>query len=168
MSSPVPICGPSGLILFILLLLVIKHRGSDAVCCLYCSHSSALTVCPGGVVEAYPPSELVSCLTVDLLLDPGGEVTMLSCGDQLQGSCQLEAIGSTVPQTSVNPETLQSISMRVGRACLQRLIVGYVSVDLATFLNRNTGEQKVSSRYYNKYGLGCLQHAASRLSIYPF
>nr|XP_040018799.1 IQ motif-containing protein H isoform X2 [Gasterosteus aculeatus aculeatus] len=97
----------------------------------------------GGVVEAYPPSELVSCLTVDLLLDPGGEVTMLSCGDQLQGSCQLEAIGSTVPQTSVNPETLQSISMRVGRACLQRLIVGYVSVDLATFLNRNTGEQKV-------------------------
>ncbi|KAL6106680.1 iqch [Pungitius sinensis] len=97
----------------------------------------------GGVVEAYPPSECVTCLTVDLLLEPGGEVTMLSCGDQLQGSCQLEAIGSTVPQTSVNPETLQSISMRVGQACLQRLIVGYVSVDLATFLNRNTMEQKV-------------------------
>ncbi|KAM8892409.1 IQ motif-containing protein H isoform 2-T2 [Spinachia spinachia] len=97
----------------------------------------------GGVVEAYPPSECVTCLTVDLLLEPGGEVTMLSCGDQLQGSCQLEALGSTVPQTSVNPETLQSISMRVGQACLQRLIVGYVSVDLATFLNRNTMEQKV-------------------------
>ncbi|XP_075946032.1 IQ motif-containing protein H [Anarhichas minor] len=97
----------------------------------------------GGVVEAYPPSESVTCLTVDLLLEPGGEVTMLSCGDQLQGSCQLEAIGSTVPQTSVHPETLQSLCMRVGQACLQRLIVGYVSVDLATFLNRNTMEQKV-------------------------
>ncbi|XP_054476032.1 IQ motif-containing protein H [Anoplopoma fimbria] len=97
----------------------------------------------GGVVEAYPASESVTCLTVDLLLEPGGEVTMLSCGDQLQGSCQLEAIGSTVPQTSVHPETLQSICMRVGQACLQRLIVGYVSVDLATFLNRNTMEQKV-------------------------
>ncbi|XP_045892621.1 IQ motif-containing protein H isoform X2 [Micropterus dolomieu] len=97
----------------------------------------------GGVVEAYPPSDSVTCLTVDLLLEPGGEVTMLSCGDQLHGSCQLEAIGSTVPQTSVHPETLHSICMRVGQACLQRLIVGYVSVDLTTFLYHNTMEQKV-------------------------
>uniref|UniRef100_A0A3B4TXE7 IQ motif containing H n=1 Tax=Seriola dumerili TaxID=41447 RepID=A0A3B4TXE7_SERDU len=97
----------------------------------------------GGVVEAYPPSDSVTCLTIDLLLEPGGEVTMLSCGDQLHSSCQLEAVGSTVPQTSVHPETLHSIGMRVGQACLQRLIVGYVSVDLATFLNHNTMEQKV-------------------------
>ncbi|XP_028286912.1 IQ motif-containing protein H isoform X2 [Parambassis ranga] len=97
----------------------------------------------GGVVEAYPPSDSVTCLTVDLLVEPGGEVTMLSCGDQLHGSCQLEAIGSTVPQTSVQPETLHSICIRVGQACLQRLIVGYVSVDLATFLDHNTMEQKV-------------------------
>ncbi|XP_042352488.1 IQ motif-containing protein H [Plectropomus leopardus] len=97
----------------------------------------------GGVVEAYPPSDSVTCLTVDLLLEPGGEVTMLSCGDQLHGSYQLEAICSTVPQTSVHPETLQSICMRVGQACLERHIMGYVSVDLATFLNLNTMEQKV-------------------------
>jgi len=107
---------------------------------------SAVAVCPGGVVEAYPPSDCVTCLTVDLLLKPGGGVTMLSCGDQLHGSCQLEAIGSTVPQTSVQPQTLQSICMRVGQACLQHLIVGYVSVDLATFLNPNTMEQKVRRR----------------------
>lgn len=94
-------------------------------------------------MEAYPPSDSVTCLTVDLLLEPGGEVTMLSCGDQLHGSCQLEAIGSTVPQTSVHPETLHYIYMRVGQACLQRRIVGYVSVDLATFLDHNTMEQKV-------------------------
>ncbi|XP_030280570.1 IQ motif-containing protein H isoform X4 [Sparus aurata] len=97
----------------------------------------------GGVVEAYPPSDSVTCLTVDLLLEPGGEVTMLSCGDQLHGSCHLETVGSTVPQTSVNPETLRSICMRVGQACLQRLIVGYVSVDLATFVDHNTMEQRV-------------------------
>ncbi|XP_068169967.1 IQ motif-containing protein H isoform X2 [Antennarius striatus] len=97
----------------------------------------------GGVVEAYPPSDSITCLTVDLLLEPGGQVTMLSCGDQLQDSCQLKALGSTVPQTSVNPENLLSICMRVGEACLQRLIVGYISVDLATFLNHNTMEQKV-------------------------
>ncbi|XP_041852632.1 IQ motif-containing protein H isoform X2 [Melanotaenia boesemani] len=97
----------------------------------------------GGVVEAKPPSESVTYLTVDMLLEPGGEVTMLSCGDQLHGSCQLEAIGTTVPQTSVHPETLHSVCMRVGQTCLQRLIVGYVSVDLATFLDHNTVEQKV-------------------------
>ncbi|XP_008275075.1 IQ motif-containing protein H [Stegastes partitus] len=97
----------------------------------------------GGVVEAYPPSDSITCLTVDLLLEPAGEVTMLSCGDQLHGSCHLEAVGSTVPQTSVHPETLHSICTRVGQACLQRFIVGYVSVDLATFLDRNTMEQKV-------------------------
>ncbi|XP_034443563.1 IQ motif-containing protein H isoform X2 [Hippoglossus hippoglossus] len=97
----------------------------------------------GGVVEAYPPSDSVTCLTVDLLLEPGGEVTALSCGDQLHGSCQLEAIGCTVPQTSVHPETLHSICTHVGRACLQRCIVGHVSVDLATFLNHNTMEQEV-------------------------
>ncbi|XP_022045718.2 IQ motif-containing protein H [Acanthochromis polyacanthus] len=97
----------------------------------------------GGVVEAYPPSDSVTCLTVDLLLEPAGEVTMLSCGDQLHGSCQLEAVGSTVPQTSVHPETLRSICIRVGQACLQRLIVGYVSVDLVTYLDHNTMEQKV-------------------------
>ncbi|XP_047452635.1 IQ motif-containing protein H [Mugil cephalus] len=97
----------------------------------------------GGVVEAYPPSDSITCLTVDLLLEPGGEVTVLSCGDQLHGSCQLEAIGSTVPQTSVHPEILHSICTRVGQACLQRRIVGHVSVDLATFLDHNTTEQKV-------------------------
>ena len=122
---------------------------------------TALTMCPGGVVEAYPPSDSVTCLTVDLLLEPGGEVTMLSCGDQLHGSCHLETVGSTVPQTSVNPETLRSICMRVGQACLQRLIVGYVSVDLATFVDHNTMEQKVRHAGLEKlwdhdnYGQSC-------------
>ncbi|KAM3609615.1 uncharacterized protein V6R79_017761 [Siganus canaliculatus] len=97
----------------------------------------------GGVVEACPPADSVTCLTVDLLLEPGGEVTMLSCGDQLHGACQLETIGSTVPQTSIHPETLHSICTRVGQACLQSSIVGYVSVDLATFVNHDTMERKV-------------------------
>ncbi|XP_065812715.1 IQ motif-containing protein H [Labrus bergylta] len=97
----------------------------------------------GGVVEAYPPSESVTCLTVDLLLEPGGGVAMLSCGEQLHDSCDLESLGSTVPQTSVHPDSLNSICMRVGQTCLQRLIVGYISMDLVTFVNPNTMEQKV-------------------------
>lgn len=115
-------------------------------------------------MEAYPPSDSITCLTVDLLLEPEGEVTMLSCGDQLHGCCQLEAIGSTVPQTSVNPETLYSICMRVGQACLHRLIVGYVSVDLTTFVSPNTMEQKV--RHTNVIVIDrVLQHVASKLYV---
>lgn len=101
------------------------------------------SVCPGGVVEAYPPSDSVTCLSVDLLLEPGGEVSMLSYGDQLHGSCQLETVGSSVPQTSVCPDALRSICTRVGQACQRRLITGYVSLDLATFLDPSTLEQRV-------------------------
>ncbi|RVE71807.1 hypothetical protein OJAV_G00055260 [Oryzias javanicus] len=97
----------------------------------------------GGTVEACPPSESVTFLTVDLLVEPGGGVNVLSCGDQLYGSCQLEAVGSAVPQTSVQPETLHSICIRVGRACQHYFSAGYVSVGLATFTDLNTSEQKV-------------------------
>ncbi|KAJ8002462.1 hypothetical protein DPEC_G00159170 [Dallia pectoralis] len=97
----------------------------------------------GGVVEAYPPSDSVTCLTVDLFLQPDGEITMLSCGDQLHGPSNLEVAGSSVPQASVSPEDLHSVCLRVGRACLSRCITGHVSLDLATFLDPVTLEQQL-------------------------
>ncbi|XP_052337046.1 IQ motif-containing protein H [Oncorhynchus keta] len=97
----------------------------------------------GGVVEGYPPSDSVTCLTVDLLLQPDGEVTVLSCGDQLHGTSELETAGSSVPQTSVCPDALHTLCLRVGQACLQRHIIGHVSMDLATFLDPRTLEQQV-------------------------
>lgn len=120
-------------------------------------------MCPGGVLEAYPPSDCVTHLTVDLLLEPGGEVTMLSCYDQLHGSCQLKTIGSTFPQTSVQPGTLHSICMRVGQARLQRNIIGYVSVDLVTFMDHKTMEQKVRLSGAEQDKFMQLQHMPSRL-----
>uniref|UniRef100_A0A3Q3VNS2 IQCH-like ATP-grasp domain-containing protein n=1 Tax=Mola mola TaxID=94237 RepID=A0A3Q3VNS2_MOLML len=72
-----------------------------------------------------------------------GPVTMLSCEDQFGGSCPLKTLGSTVPQTSVHPETLHSICPRVGKACLQHRVIGYVSVDLVAFLDHKAMEQKV-------------------------
>lgn len=97
----------------------------------------------GGVVEAYPPSDAISCVTVDLLLEPGGQVTMLSSGDQLRSSCGLNVLGSSVPQRSLNPETLQSICARVGQACKQQDIVGHVSMDVACFIHCTTKKQTV-------------------------
>ncbi|XP_030621174.1 LOW QUALITY PROTEIN: IQ motif-containing protein H [Chanos chanos] len=97
----------------------------------------------GGVIEAYPPSDSVTGLAVDLLVEPDGEVKMLSCSDQLYGPRELETIGCSMPQTSVCPETLYSICIRVGQACRQRRILGYLSLDLVTFLDPNTLEQQV-------------------------
>ncbi|XP_076154606.1 IQ motif-containing protein H [Alosa pseudoharengus] len=97
----------------------------------------------GGVVEAYPPSESVTCLTVDLLVQPAGEVCVLCCGDQLHGPSGLEVLGSSVPQTSVCPEALHQLCTRVGSSCLDRGILGYLSIDLVTFLQPGTMEQQV-------------------------
>uniref|UniRef100_A0A3B4A669 IQCH-like ATP-grasp domain-containing protein n=1 Tax=Periophthalmus magnuspinnatus TaxID=409849 RepID=A0A3B4A669_9GOBI len=81
----------------------------------------------GGVVEARPPSHSPSCVTVDLLLEPGGHISMLSCGDLLQSPCGLKVLGSSVPQTSLCSDTLQWIYTLVGQACLEKGIVGHVS-----------------------------------------
>lgn len=97
-------------------------------------------------MEAHPPSDSVTCLTVDLLVPPAGEVRVLCCGDQLHGPTRVEVLGSSVPQTSVCPETLHQLCTRVGAACLERGILGYLSIDLVTFLHPSTNEQQVSEK----------------------
>ncbi|XP_067276603.1 IQ motif-containing protein H isoform X2 [Pseudorasbora parva] len=97
----------------------------------------------GGVIEAFPPSDSVTCLTVDLLVEPGGDVRMLSCGDQLHGPSGLEVVGCTVPQSSICPDVLHSICNRIGQACQRRSIMGHLSIDLVTFLDPSNLEQQV-------------------------
>ncbi|XP_063052588.1 IQ motif-containing protein H isoform X2 [Engraulis encrasicolus] len=102
----------------------------------------------GGVVEAYPPSDSVTCLSVDMLVEPGagageGEVRVLSCGDQLHGPTGLEVLGWSVPQTSVCPDTLHQLCTRVGHACRERGILGYLSIDLVTFVHPESNQQQV-------------------------
>ncbi|XP_056621616.1 IQ motif-containing protein H isoform X2 [Triplophysa dalaica] len=97
----------------------------------------------GGVIEAYPPSASVTCLTVDMLVEPGGDVRLTSCGDQLRGPSVLEVVGCTMPQTSISSDVLHSICIRVARACQQRSILGHLSLDLVTFLEPTNLEQQV-------------------------
>ncbi|XP_046721051.1 IQ motif-containing protein H [Silurus meridionalis] len=97
----------------------------------------------GGVIEAYPPINSVTCMSVDLLVEPGGGVRMLSCGDQLHGPGFLQVAGFTVPQSSVCPDVLYSICMRIGKACQERHILGHFSLDLVTFLEPGTLEKQV-------------------------
>ncbi|XP_072258696.1 IQ domain-containing protein H isoform X2 [Pyxicephalus adspersus] len=97
----------------------------------------------GGVIEAYPPAESITCLTVDLLINPGGEIQMVSCGDQIHGNTPLQCIGSSVPQCSVPPSMLESICNRIGEACKMRGVLGYLSVELVTFIDPQSLEQQI-------------------------
>ncbi|XP_073425008.1 IQ domain-containing protein H isoform X1 [Dendrobates tinctorius] len=100
-------------------------------------------VSQGGVIEAFPPAESITCLTIDLLISPDGEIHMLSCGDQIHSVSPLHCVGSSVPQCSVPPDILTSMCDGVGEACKTRGILGYLSLELVTFIDPQSFEQEI-------------------------
>ncbi|NWV41722.1 IQCH protein, partial [Grantiella picta] len=97
----------------------------------------------GGAIEAFPLSASVTNLTVDLLIEPTGELTMVASGDQLHAEGPLRSSGTTIPQRSVDPELLKALCWRIGEACKSKGVLGYFSVDFVAFSHPQTREQQV-------------------------
>ncbi len=89
----------------------------------------------GGVIEAYPPSDSVTCLTVSMLIEPDGNVSMVSSGDHLHADNNFSCWGLTFPQTSVDATRLNDACFKIAEACKQREIMGYFDIDFVTFID---------------------------------
>lgn len=92
----------------------------------------------GGIIEAHPPSDSITALTVSLLIEPDTTVKILSSGDHLHAESQYACWGFTFPQTSVDPTILNEACMKIAESCKQRSIMGYIDIDFVTFIDAKT------------------------------
>lgn len=124
---------------------------------------ASLSVVLGGSIEATPPSDSITTISVDLLLSPDGSYSLLSTSDVIHSSPYTVWGGST-PQSSVDQSQLTAVVSRTAHAAQSRGILGYLSVELLTFINPETVRAQlspppspVSSVHCNSYAT-CSMH----------
>ncbi|CAF2899332.1 unnamed protein product [Rotaria sp. Silwood2] len=97
----------------------------------------------GGIVEAYPPSDSVTAITVCLSIEPDGHHTIICSGDHLHAESQFSCWGLSFPQSSVESHELNLYCAQIVEQCKQRDIYGYVDIDFVTFIDAKTDKQQI-------------------------
>lgn len=97
----------------------------------------------GGIIEACPPSDSVTAITVDMMIEPDGNISVLCTSDQIHATSLYQCWGNSVPQSSVDPSLLAEKSKAIASACRLREIIGYISIDFVTFINPQTMDQEL-------------------------
>ena len=102
---------------------------------------SKVFLAQGGIIEAYPPSDSVTSVTVCLYIEPSGRHSIVCSGDHLHAESQFTCWGLSFPQASVEPTDLNQYCAQIAEQCKQRQIYGYVDVDFVTFIDAKNDKQ---------------------------
>ncbi|CAF4056524.1 unnamed protein product [Rotaria sp. Silwood2] len=97
----------------------------------------------GGIIEAYPPSNSITSITLCLSIEPNGHYSLICSGDQLHAESQFSCWGLSFPQSSVDANELNNYCSLIVQQCKQRNIYGYVDIDFVAFIDKKTNQQKV-------------------------
>lgn len=90
------------------------------------------------MIEACPPSDSITALTVNMLIEPDGHTSIVSCGDQIHAGTPYACWGLSVPQSSVDPSQLTRACYKIADSCKHRGVMGYFAVDFVTFIDPTT------------------------------
>jgi hypothetical protein len=97
----------------------------------------------GGIIEAYPPSDSVTSITMCLEIDPNGHHSIICSGDHLHAESQFSCWGLSFPQSSVEPNEINLYCSKIVEQCKQRNIFGYIDIDFVTFIDAKTDKQQL-------------------------
>eukprot|EP00736_Rhodelphis_marinus_P005987 Rmarinus@m.15797 len=88
----------------------------------------------GGVIEACP-TKVTGSPTVNILIEPTGELTIMSTHDQVF-SPPYVAVGASCPQSSVPYAALSNATTAIAKVCVEKGLFGYFSIDYVAFTQK--------------------------------
>ncbi|CAF3409746.1 unnamed protein product [Rotaria sp. Silwood1] len=97
----------------------------------------------GGIIEAYPPSNSITSITICLSIEPNGHYSLIYSGDQLHAESLFSCWGLSFPQSSVDSNELNNYCSLISEQCKQRNIYGYIDIDFVAFIDKKTNQQKL-------------------------
>ncbi|CAH8866543.1 unnamed protein product [Trichobilharzia szidati] len=95
----------------------------------------------GGVIEACPPTDEWTNLSVVIAILPNKTVRIVASGDHLHTEDKFCTWGETIPMTSVTPRWINYLCMELGSLMAKKGVVGHVNIDFVTFIHPEKNEQ---------------------------